>query len=256
MNIMTSQLSADTSTDIAAVTDLVISAYCNGAYNALDTITMAKGFHPEFAIIGVGEGGLGRYTIGEWIAAIEKRKSALGFDLATAERDCDLISIDVTGDAANVKMEVRKDGAIIYNRLSVPAAIRRWLEDRLQDLPFAFLRDRHARWPYDEGDVDGCVAFGMRLGDGTDADRCAGNARKRDDRTHDARLSDNKTPHLGRARHGAVRRQRWSIRVAPADVPLTTRVSRGDRVEDRIVDSRCRNAQAALPGSAAVDDRA
>jgi ketosteroid isomerase-like protein len=100
--------------DDAAVRDLVNRAYCNGAYNALDTVAMAKGFHPGFAIISAGADQLERYTIAEWIAAIEKRKAAAGFDIATAKRQCYLTSVDVTGDVANVKMEVRKDGVRIY----------------------------------------------------------------------------------------------------------------------------------------------
>jgi len=100
--------------DVAAVLDVVNSAYCNGAYNALDTVAMALGFHPGFAIISPGTDQLERYTIAEWIAAIEKRKSAPGFDIATAKRQCYLSSVDVTGDVANVKMEVRKDGVRIY----------------------------------------------------------------------------------------------------------------------------------------------
>ncbi len=102
------------SSDDAAVHAVVQLAYCNGAYNALDTVAMARGFHPEFAIISAGEDALERYTIAEWIAAIEKRKAAPGFDIASAKRQCYLTSVDVTGDVANVKMEVRKDGTRIY----------------------------------------------------------------------------------------------------------------------------------------------
>jgi len=100
--------------DDAAVRELVNRAYCNGAYNALDTVTMAKGFHRDFAIISAGADRLERYTISEWIAAIEKRKAAPGFDIATAKRQCYLTSVDVTGDVASVKMEVRKEGTRIY----------------------------------------------------------------------------------------------------------------------------------------------
>lgn len=100
--------------DIAAVRDLVNNAYCNGAYNALDTVAMAEGFHPEFAILSPGDGTLERYPIAAWIAAIGKRKAAPDFDIKTANRQCDLILVDVTGDVANVKMEVRKDGTKIY----------------------------------------------------------------------------------------------------------------------------------------------
>ena len=112
---MNTVLSASTTDDaISEVRDVVNSAYCNGAYNALDTVAMARGFDPGFAIIISGADQLERYTIAEWIAAIEKRKSAPGFDMATAKRECRLSSVDVTGDVANVKMEVRKDGALLY----------------------------------------------------------------------------------------------------------------------------------------------
>ncbi|HEV2607951.1 MAG TPA: nuclear transport factor 2 family protein [Xanthomonadaceae bacterium] len=115
MNTVPSTSTTDaTISDGAAVRDVVTSAYCNGAYNALDTVAMARGFHPGFAIISPGTDQLERYTIAEWIAAIEKRKSAPGFDIATAKRQCYLSSVDVTGDVANVKMEVRKDGVMIY----------------------------------------------------------------------------------------------------------------------------------------------
>jgi hypothetical protein len=114
MNVSTAASPIASTDEIAAIRDVVITAYCNGAYNALDTASMAEGFHPEFAILGAAADGLDRYTIGEWIAAIEKRKSAPGFDIATAQRDCELLSIDVAGDAANVKMEVRRDGALMY----------------------------------------------------------------------------------------------------------------------------------------------
>lgn len=114
MNTVPSATTDATIIDAAIVRDVVNSAYCNGAYNALDTVAMARGFHPGFAIISPGTDQLDRYTIAEWIAAIEKRKSAPGFDIATVKRQCHLISVDVTGDAANVKMEVHKDGVRIY----------------------------------------------------------------------------------------------------------------------------------------------
>jgi len=115
MNTVLSDSTIDPAiSDVAAVRDVVNRAYCNGAYNALDTVAMARGFHPGFAIISPGTDQLALYTIGEWIAAIEKRKSAPGFDIATAKRECHLNSVDVTGDVANVKMEVRKDGVVIY----------------------------------------------------------------------------------------------------------------------------------------------
>ena len=51
--------------DGAAVRDVVNSAYCNGAYDALDIVAMAQGFHPGFAIVSSGTDQLERYTIAE-----------------------------------------------------------------------------------------------------------------------------------------------------------------------------------------------
>ena len=100
--------------DVAAVRDRVITAYCNGAFNALDTATMREGFHPDFAILGADQDRMDRYTIDAWITAIEQRKSAPGFDPAGALRACELLCVDVTGDAAHVKMQVRRDDALLY----------------------------------------------------------------------------------------------------------------------------------------------
>jgi len=100
--------------DAADVRDVVMRSYCNGAYNALDTAAMARGFHPEFAILGAGASGIDRYPIGEWIAAIEQRKAAPGFDPASARRECELLAVDVTGDVANVKLVVGRDGKLVY----------------------------------------------------------------------------------------------------------------------------------------------
>lgn len=97
-----------------AVRQVVSSAYCNGAYNTLDTSAMAKGFHPDFAIFGPDGDKLERYALADWINAIKQRKAKPGFDPASAKRECKLISVDVTGHAAMVKAEIRKDGKLLY----------------------------------------------------------------------------------------------------------------------------------------------
>ena len=104
----------DSAADAAAVRRVVDVAYCNGAYNALDTVAMREGFHPGFAILGAEGDALDRYTIDAWIDAIDKRRSAPGFDPASAKRDCELLAVEVTGDAAHVKMRVHRDGALLY----------------------------------------------------------------------------------------------------------------------------------------------
>ncbi len=98
----------------AAVRQVVNEAYCDGAYNALNTRRMAEGFHPDFAIFGADGDALERYPIKTWISAIEARKVKAGFDPASAVRTCQIISVDVTGDVAMVKAKIIKAGQLQY----------------------------------------------------------------------------------------------------------------------------------------------
>jgi hypothetical protein len=100
--------------DADAVRAVVNSSYCNGAYNALDTDAMARGFHPDFAIFGADGDKLERYPIADWIKAIKARKAKPGFDPASAKRECKLVTVDVTGSSAMVKAEISKDGKLVY----------------------------------------------------------------------------------------------------------------------------------------------
>jgi Putative lumazine-binding len=100
--------------DAAAVRQVVTEAYCEGAYNALNTRRMAEGFHPDFAIFGADADMLERYPIKTWISAIEARKAKADFDPASAVRTCQIISVDVTGDVAMVKAKILKAGQLHY----------------------------------------------------------------------------------------------------------------------------------------------
>lgn len=107
-----SSMAANTDTD--AITDTITRSYFQGAYNALDTDAMAQGFHEDFAILGADGEKLERYTIKSWIAAINKRKAQAGFNIAAAKRDCKIIQIDQTNGAASAKVEIYKEGKILY----------------------------------------------------------------------------------------------------------------------------------------------
>jgi Putative lumazine-binding len=108
-------LRAQTSTsDTELVNALVQRSYFNGAYNDLDTKAMAQGFHADFAIFGAEGEKLDKYTIKDWIEAIEKRKAKPDFTPQAAKRDCKIISCDVIGDAAAVKVEIRKESKLIF----------------------------------------------------------------------------------------------------------------------------------------------
>lgn len=101
-------------TETNAISQTIMQSYFQGAYNALDTVAMAKGFHEEFAILGADGENLERFTIKDWITSIEKRKAQPGFDMTSAKRDCKIIQIDGTNGVGSAKVEIYKDGKILY----------------------------------------------------------------------------------------------------------------------------------------------
>ncbi len=98
----------------AQVKALIEKAYLNGAFNRLDTDAMRKGFHPGFKIHGVKNGELATYPIDEWIKNIEEMKKAEDFDPAKHKWTYRFVSIDVTGQAAAAKIELRKDNQLVF----------------------------------------------------------------------------------------------------------------------------------------------
>ncbi|MEP5613972.1 MAG: nuclear transport factor 2 family protein [Cyclobacteriaceae bacterium] len=98
-----------------AVKELVLSAYVNGAFNDLDTDAMQKGFHEDFSIYSAKGEELSKYPIADWVASSRKRRDN-GYD-ATDEKNVwkpTFVSVDVTGGAAQVKVELRNQGNHVY----------------------------------------------------------------------------------------------------------------------------------------------
>lgn len=88
------------------IVSLVEAAYINGAFNAQDTESMRKGFHPVFKIHGVRDGAISQYPIEEWASAIDKRKSSPEYEQETWKHKFPIV--DITGEAAIVKVELFK----------------------------------------------------------------------------------------------------------------------------------------------------
>jgi hypothetical protein len=105
------QANADDKADVEAV---IKASYFNGAFNDLDTVAMRQGFHPDFAIFSADGEKLGRYPIDTWIKGIEKRKQDPEFDKSKAAMECKIVSLDITGGAASAKIEISKDGRLVY----------------------------------------------------------------------------------------------------------------------------------------------
>jgi hypothetical protein len=100
--------------DAADIERVIKASYFNGAFNDLDTDAMRRGFHADFAIFSADGEKLGRYPIDTWIKGIEKRKEDPDYDRSKAKMDCRIVSLDVTGGAAAAKIEISREGKLVY----------------------------------------------------------------------------------------------------------------------------------------------
>jgi hypothetical protein len=107
----TGVMNADSNAEVEKV---IKASYFNGAFNDLDTVSMRKGFHPDFAIFSAKGNEISRYPIDAWIKGIEKRKQDPNFDKAQAKMDCKIASLDITEGCASAKIEISKNGKMIY----------------------------------------------------------------------------------------------------------------------------------------------
>jgi hypothetical protein len=106
---------ADDKTDAAdEVRAVVESSYINGAFNALDPEAMKRGFHPDFAIFSADGEEIKKYPIGEWTAGVAKKKADPDFDPAKNVWEHKLPIIEVTGGAAAVKVELYRNGTLVF----------------------------------------------------------------------------------------------------------------------------------------------
>jgi len=102
---------ADVSSDESAIKQLVQEAYVDGLLNLGDLEKTRSGFHPDFVLLGLRNGQLTRFPIADWIASAEKQKSAGQKPSSTTIQN---ISVDITGTAAAVKIELSRAGKLIY----------------------------------------------------------------------------------------------------------------------------------------------
>lgn len=98
-----------------AVKELVFNSYINGAFNKLDAESMAKGFHEDFAIYSAKGEAISKYPIAEWVENVKKRR-ADNYDPKDEKNvwEHKFTSVDVTGGAAYVKVELRNKGEHVY----------------------------------------------------------------------------------------------------------------------------------------------
>ncbi|MEQ9465894.1 MAG: nuclear transport factor 2 family protein [Ekhidna sp.] len=106
---------SDTTLEEEAVKMVVLESYINGAFNELDAEAMENGFHKDFAIYSAKGEEISKYPIADWVAGVKKRK-ANGYDPADEKNiwKHNFASVDVTGGAAQVKVELTNQGKHVF----------------------------------------------------------------------------------------------------------------------------------------------
>lgn len=96
------------SADETAIKNVVTRAYIEGLQNRGSVDDIRQGFHPSFTLLRIMDNDIKPLPIEEWITLLEKAKKD---NPATPPRtEGKFISIDVTGTAAVVKLELTREG--------------------------------------------------------------------------------------------------------------------------------------------------
>ena len=106
--LLSGPLAAST-TDEQAIRKVITDAYIEGLFANRDVEAVRAGFHQDFVLHVVNEGQVIQAPLEMWL-------DRLGLDGTPGETtvEGEFVSIDVTGNAATVKLEVREDGVHIY----------------------------------------------------------------------------------------------------------------------------------------------
>lgn len=99
---------------VAEIKSLIEKSYVHGAFNALDPKALENGFHPDFSIFSPNGEAINKFPIAEWVARTASRKSSDDFDPADNKWEHRFASVDVTGHSASVKLELSKDGKLVF----------------------------------------------------------------------------------------------------------------------------------------------
>lgn len=98
------------SSEEPAIKQAVTSAYVEGIQNNGSIDDIRKGFHPTFTMLRLVENDVKPYPIEEWIAVIEKRRAEAKPDAKPVRTEAKFLNVDVTGNAAVVKLELYREG--------------------------------------------------------------------------------------------------------------------------------------------------
>ena len=97
------------------IKNVIQTAYIDGLHNKGELDLIEEGFHPGFNLLGVRDNSLTVYPIYTWIESYKKRKTDDPAPLSTEQKiTCDYLQIDITGNAAMSKIELYKNGSLLF----------------------------------------------------------------------------------------------------------------------------------------------
>ena len=108
--------------DEAAIRQTV-QYYFDGGKNR-DSLTLRKAFHPEARMLFAREGKLVVVPISEYITRVGSESLKPG-EVDSTERK--VVSVDVVGDAAVAKLELKRPNAVLTDYMSLLKVDGRWL---------------------------------------------------------------------------------------------------------------------------------
>lgn len=96
------------------IKQVVMEAYVSGIHNSGPLENITAGFHPGFELLGIGSDGntITKLPIYTWIENIKQSRAA--GRVAAVETKCRFLSIDITGNAAVVKLELLREEKLIF----------------------------------------------------------------------------------------------------------------------------------------------
>lgn len=109
LGLIVTPAATQTSSDPAAVRELIRDAYVNGVFVSRDEAAVRRGFHPDFVLSVLDDGELIVVTLDEWLARLE-----LDGRPSTDTARHVFEYVDITGDVASVKMQLHVNGQHVY----------------------------------------------------------------------------------------------------------------------------------------------
>lgn len=99
--------------DVIAVKKVIEKAYIEGVHLNRDVTAMKAGFHEEFMMLINKKDQLNKFPIADWIKSTEKSKQE-NPEPPKHKTTWNIPMVDVTGHAAVAKIEILRDGKMIY----------------------------------------------------------------------------------------------------------------------------------------------